>query len=130
MADDDLSDFDTTSFAHDGKERTVYRKGSGPAVIVIAEMPGISPKVAGFARKVAGQGLTAVMPHLFGRSGYDPSPSAHGALAAARNGLETIVPVCISREFTVFATGKTSFMANSRASCWISRCSGVRSCDV
>ena len=40
-------------FAHGGKERTVFRLGQGPAVIVIAEMPGITPNVAGFARRVA-----------------------------------------------------------------------------
>ena len=34
--------------------RTVYRTGSGPAVIVISEIPGITPNVAGFARMVAG----------------------------------------------------------------------------
>ena len=33
--------------------RAVYRTGSGPAVIVISELPGITPEVADFARKVA-----------------------------------------------------------------------------
>ena len=47
MADDPLSDFDRTSFMHQGKERAVFRAGGGPAVIVISEMPGITPKVAG-----------------------------------------------------------------------------------
>ena len=42
MADDDLADFECTAFSHAGKTRTVYRKGSGPAVIVLAEMPGVS----------------------------------------------------------------------------------------
>ncbi|HVT76635.1 MAG TPA: dienelactone hydrolase family protein, partial [Acidimicrobiales bacterium] len=76
------------------------------AVIVMAEMPGITPKVADFARKVADIGCTAVMPHLFGRPGYDPT--GHGNAATARYMLETIAPICISREFTVMATGKSS----------------------
>ena len=50
----------------------MFRTGSGPAVIVIAEMPGITPKVAGFARRVAAIGCTAVLPHLFGTPGRDP----------------------------------------------------------
>lgn len=108
MADDDLADFERTTFTHDGKERTIFRKGSGPAVIVIAEIPGITPKVADFARRVSDIGCTAVMPHLFGRPGVDPTPEAHGQLAALRYGLESIVPACISREFTVLATGRTS----------------------
>jgi len=109
MADDDLSDFERTSFTHEGKARTVFRRGSGPAVIVIAEMPGISPKVAGFARQVAEAGFTAVVPHLFGRPGLDPNPAARGGtLGSLRYGLSSMVPACISKEFTVFATGRTS----------------------
>lgn len=75
MSDDDLADFDRTEFTHDGKTRTVFRKGSGPAVIVIAEMPGITPRVAAFARQVAELGCTAVLPHLFGVPGRDPNAS-------------------------------------------------------
>ena len=70
---DDLSDFDAAPFTADGETRTVYRKGTGPAVIVISEIPGITPLVADFARRVADIGCTAVMPHLFGEPGKDPS---------------------------------------------------------
>src|SRR5688572_22550126 len=109
MADDDLHDFERTSFTHEGKERTVFRLGTGPAVVVISEMPGISPKVAGFARKVAAIGCTAVMPHLFGVPGWDPTPAGRGGtLGTLRYGLSSMVPACISREFTTFATGRTS----------------------
>lgn len=108
MADDDLHDFETEEFTHDGKTRAIFRKGAGPAVIVIAEMPGITPKVADFSRRVANIGCTAVMPHLFGRPGYEPDPKTHGMLGVARYGLESLVPACISKEFTVLATGKSS----------------------
>ena len=57
----------------------MFRLGSGPAVIVIAEMPGITPGVAGFARRVAAIGCTAVMPHLFGVPGRDPVGQRAGA---------------------------------------------------
>jgi dienelactone hydrolase len=91
---DPLDDFEKSEFAFDGKTREVYRKGSGPAVIVMAEMPGITPRVADFARRVADLGCTAVMPQLFGEPGAEPGPSTY---------LKAIGPGCISREFRAFA---------------------------
>ena len=100
-----LADFERTSFTHGGKTRDVYRIGTGPAVVVIAEMPGITPKVARFAREVAGIGCTAVLPHLFGEPGRDPAP---GGKADLRYTASSMVPACVSKEFTVWATGRTS----------------------
>jgi dienelactone hydrolase len=108
MADVDLSAYERTSFTHDGKTRAVFRRGGGPAVIVIAEMPGISPKVVEFADRVAAIGCTAVLPHLFGIPGKDPVPAAAGRLGSVNYLLSSIVPTCVSREFAVWATGKTS----------------------
>lgn len=108
MADDDLRDFERTEFTHDGTTRTVFRRGTGPAVIVIAEIPGITPKVLDFARKVADLGCTAVLPHLFGIPGLDPNASNLAAL----KGMASVVPSCISKEFTILATGKTSPVVN------------------
>lgn len=105
MADDALTDFERTTFTHDRTARDVFRLGSGPAVIVIAEMPGITPKVAEFARRVVGIGCTAVLPHLFGEPGRDPAPGGRPDL---RYTLSSMVPACVSKEFTVWATGKTS----------------------
>ncbi len=48
---DALADFERSDFTHAGETRAVYRTGSGPAVIVISEIPGITPNVAGFARR-------------------------------------------------------------------------------
>jgi dienelactone hydrolase len=95
----ELAGFTTTTFTHDGKERTVYRAGTGPAVIVIAELPGITPPVADFARRLAGEGFTAVMPVLFGAPG---KPRTGGQLA------RSFAQVCISREFRLLATRKNS----------------------
>lgn len=108
MADDLLLDFERVIFEHDGKSRTVFRLGSGPAVLVMAEIPGITPKVAAFARAVAEIGCTAVLPHLFGTPGKDADPSHVGTAASLRTMTASLVPACISREFTTFATGKTS----------------------
>ena len=125
MADDELHDFEVTQFAHAGRERTVFRTGSGPAVIVIAEMPGITPKVAGFARRVAAIGCTAVLPHLFGSPGRDPL--AGGRMRATGYLLSSLVPACVSREFTVWATNRTSPVVKwlrALACCEHKRCGG------
>ncbi|HVC67651.1 MAG TPA: dienelactone hydrolase family protein [Acidimicrobiales bacterium] len=96
---DPLDDFERSEFTAQGTTRAVYRTGSGPAVIVISEIPGITPNVARFAREVAGIGCTAVLPHLFGDDGRDPSVPY--ALASIARG-------CVSREFTVLALHRTS----------------------
>lgn len=96
---DRLEDFEQTTFTHAGAARTVYRKGRGPAVIVIAEIPGITPLVADFARRVADLGCTAVMPSLFGTPGKEATPAY-----LARS----FVGACISREFMTWARGRTS----------------------
>ncbi len=108
MADDALDDFTRGSFTHEGTTHVVYRSGSGPAVIVMAEIPGITPAVADFARRVRDLGLTAVLPDLFGTAGRDPYPAAHGPLGAATYFLRTAVQLCVSREFTLLATGRSS----------------------
>jgi len=98
MAADDLSDFEVREFTHDGSTRDVYRKGTGPAVVVMAEIPGITPAVARFARAVVDAGLSVYLPHLFGEPGREPS-----ATYMARS----IVPACVSREFKALARGRT-----------------------
>lgn len=106
MPNDELADFSTREFTANGKRRTVYELGSGPAVIVIAEMPGITPAVADFARRIVAIGCTAVVPHLFGEPGRSGATDKNrpDVVAFARS----IVPACISREFHVLATGATS----------------------
>jgi dienelactone hydrolase len=94
-----LEGFEHTTFTHEGKTRDVYRTGSGPAVIVIAEIPGITPKVAEFGRKVAALGCTAVLPRLFGVAGRGQSVGAV---------IQSVGPACVSREFSCWATRKTS----------------------
>ena len=102
----DLESFTVAPFSHDGATHDVYRKGEGPAVIVITEMPGISPLVLGFADRVVALGCTAVLPDLFGTAGRDPT--AGSAFQNTMYGLGSMVGACISREFTVLATGRTS----------------------
>ncbi|WP_043263087.1 dienelactone hydrolase family protein [Streptomyces sp. CT34] len=107
MADHDLSGFDREHFTHDGITRRILRRGTGPAVIVLAEIPGITPKVLAFAERVAAIGCTAVLPVLFGEPGRDPDP-ANGWLKSGRYIAASMRKVCVSREFTALATGRTS----------------------
>ncbi len=96
---DTLEGYTTGSFSSEGKTRTVFRTGSGPAVVVMSEVPGITPLVAAFGRRVADRGLTVVLPHLFGVPGAPPS---FGAV------VRTMGPVCVSREFSLLAMGRAS----------------------
>jgi dienelactone hydrolase len=82
-----------------GITHPTYRKGSGPGVIVIHEIPGITPAVLEFAEDVVARGFTVVMPSLFGRP---------GAPATTRELVRSIAAVCVSREFTMFALGRTA----------------------
>ncbi|MEU9037158.1 dienelactone hydrolase family protein [Streptomyces sp. NPDC048352] len=108
MPDHDLTGFTEGTFRHDGATRRVLRRGSGPAVIVIAEIPGITPKVLRFASRVAEAGCTAVLPVLFGEPGRDPDPAAVGWPKAGRYLAASMWRVCVSREFTLLATGRSS----------------------
>jgi dienelactone hydrolase len=96
---DPLDDFERTDVTHLGQTRVVHRKGSGPGVIVMAEMPGITPDVADFARKVADIGCTVAMPSLFGTDGR---PLSTAAL------LSTMPRACVSREFHALAVDEAS----------------------
>ena len=101
-----LSNFTKETFEAGGETREIYRGGTGPAVIVIAEIPGITPHVLGFAERVVEIGCTAVLPVLFGTPGLDLA--AISPVKAVPQFAKLITSLCVSREFTNWATGKTS----------------------
>jgi dienelactone hydrolase len=86
-----LERFERTSFTFEGETKFVYRAGNGPGVVVMSEMPGITPKVAEFALRVVDAGFTVAMPHLFGTDGKEVSMPYV---------LNSISRACISREFS------------------------------
>jgi dienelactone hydrolase len=94
---DPLEDFEARTITLGEASRRVYVAGAGPAVIVMTEMPGISPQVARFARWVRDAGFTVYMPSLFGRD---------GAVPGAEEGLEVVQRACVSAEFRAFANRK------------------------
>ncbi len=96
---DALDDFTRFDFRHDGQSKRVYRKGNGPPVIVIHEMPGITPAVARFGRRVADRGFTVFMPSLFGTDGKKPRSKL--------DYLPSLAQVCISRQFALFAENRS-----------------------
>ncbi len=87
---------------NDGVTHPTYRKGSGPGVILIHEIPGLTPEVIGFGEELVAAGFTVVMPHLFGKP--EVGMSVGSTLGALRQ-------VCVSAEFTKLATGVTSPVA-------------------
>jgi dienelactone hydrolase len=97
--DDPLADFGVREITLGGVSKKVYVAGSGPAVIVMTEMPGISPHVARFARWVRGAGFTVYMPSLFGRD---------GAVPTADEGARTFRRACMSAEFRALRGGESS----------------------
>ena len=98
-ADDSLADFEHREVAVDGVRKVVYVAGAGPAVIVMAEMPGISPHVARFARWVRDAGFTVYMPSLFGRD---------GAVPQVEEGIAVFRRACVSAEFRAFSANESS----------------------
>jgi dienelactone hydrolase len=97
--DDPLDDFTRREITLDGVTKAVYTAGSGPAVIVMPEMPGISPQVARFARWVRDAGFTVHLPSLFGRD---------GAVPGADEGAAVFQRACVSAEFRAFAADESS----------------------
>ena len=90
------------SHTHEGVSHPTYRRGHGPGVIVIHEIPGITPEVATFGQEVVDAGYTVVMPSLFGTDGAKMTPLAVG---------RALRQVCVSREFTKLRTGVTTPVA-------------------
>src|SRR5437762_6742523 len=97
--DDTLADFTPREITLDGVTKRVYVAGSGPAVIVMTEMPGISPQVARFSRWVRDAGFTVYMPSLFGRD---------GAVPKVDEGIATLQRACVSAEFRALAANRSS----------------------
>ena len=97
--DDSLEDFARREITLDGVGKRVYVAGSGPAVIVMTEMPGISPEVARFSRWVRDAGFTVYMPSLFGRD---------GAVPGVEEGTAIFQRACVSAEFRALAANVSS----------------------
>lgn len=97
-----LASWTRSEHTADATTHPTYRKGSGPGVIIIHEIPGLTPEVIGFGEEVVAAGFTVVMPHLFGTPEAALSPLTLG---------KSLRQVCVSKEFTKLATRETSPLA-------------------
>src|ERR1700739_1458872 len=93
----DLTGWSATPFTGGGYTHDVYRKGEGPGVVLIPEIPGIHPGVLGLGNHLVDNGFTVAIPSLFGEPGR---PVTVGYT------LDSLRRVCVAREFAALATNK------------------------
>src|ERR1700730_15037472 len=93
----DLTGWSVEPFTGGGYTHDVYRKGEGPGVVLIPEIPGIHPGVLGLGNHLVDNGFTVAIPSLFGEPGRPVSASYL---------LPTIARACVAREFAALATNK------------------------
>jgi dienelactone hydrolase len=95
-----LDTWSRSTYACDGVTHDTYRKGTGPGVVLIHELPGMTAEVIEYADSLVAAGYTVVMPHLFGN------------VPASKASIVTALPkVCVNKEFNKLATGVTSPVA-------------------
>ncbi|HEV7420853.1 MAG TPA: dienelactone hydrolase family protein [Mycobacterium sp.] len=91
----DLTGWVAGPFTAAGYTHDVYRKGQGPGVVLIPEMPGLHPGVLALGNHLVDNGFTVAAPSLFGTPGAP----------ALRPGMVPILlKGCIAKEFAAFAT--------------------------
>lgn len=91
----DLTGWTAEPFTAAGYTHDVYRKGEGPGVVLIPEMPGLHPGVLGLGNHLVDNGFTVAAPSLFGTPGAP----------AVRPGMVPVVlKGCVTKEFAAFAT--------------------------
>lgn len=93
----DLSGWVAEPFTGGGYTHDVYRKGTGPGVVLIPEIPGIHPGVLGLGNHLVDNGFTVAIPSLFGVPGKQATVGYTTA---------TIARACVAKEFAAFATNK------------------------
>ena len=91
----DLTGWTAAPFTAAGITHDVYRKGEGPGVVLIPELPGLHPGVLALGNHLVDNRFTVAAPSLFGTPGApDTRP---GAVPVMLRG-------CVAREFAAFAT--------------------------
>jgi dienelactone hydrolase len=91
----DLTGWTAAPFTAAGFTYDVYRKGEGPGVVLIPEMPGIHPGVLALGNHLVDNGFTVAAPSLFGTP---------GAPAISLGSVPVLLRGCVAREFAAFAT--------------------------
>jgi dienelactone hydrolase len=94
-----LPGWTSAPFSHEGTTREVLRRGAGPGILVMPEIPGVTPAVAAFGDRLVAEGYTVWIPVLFGEVGQPPTP---GAI------LSTVARACVAKEFSALAAHESS----------------------
>jgi dienelactone hydrolase len=92
----DLTGWRKTPHTGAGITHDVYEKGAGPGVVLVPEIPGISPEVLGLGEHLVEQGFTVAIPSLFGTPGRRVTVGYTAGVFAR---------LCVTAEFRAFATG-------------------------
>jgi dienelactone hydrolase len=91
----DLDGWQKAPFTGAGLTYDCYQKGEGPGVVLIPEIPGVTPEVAGLGDHLVDEGFTVAIPSPFGQPGR-PETAGYA--------LRIIARLCVASEFRAFAT--------------------------
>ena len=64
-----IKDYNDFIFKYDGISHTVYRKGEGPGVVLMHELPGLTKDCIALGNCLVENGYRVYMPLLFGNPG-------------------------------------------------------------
>lgn len=91
----DLTGWTVAPFSAANQTHDVYRRGEGPGVVLIPEMPGLHPGVLALGNHLVDNGFTVAAPSLFG---------VPGAPALRPGAIPVLLKGCVTKEFAAFAT--------------------------
>ena len=95
-----LAEFERTERTFLTKQRPVYRIGStGPGVVLMHEIPGLTPDVPRLAKLISQSGFRVALPSLFGVDGCAPTGLIDD---------EELIRMCVSAQFSVFRANRSS----------------------
>ncbi|WP_410791512.1 dienelactone hydrolase family protein [Kribbella sp. C-35] len=90
----ELGSWRRAPFSGGGLTYDCFEKGEGPGVVLIPEIPGLTPEVAAFGEHLVSEGFAVVIPSPFGTPGR-PETTGYA--------LGVIARLCVSKEFRCFA---------------------------
>jgi len=90
----DLAGWRRAPFTGAGLTYDCFEKGAGPGVVLIPEIPGLTPEVVGFGDHLVDEGFTVVIPSPFGTPGRPETPGYV---------LGIVARLCVTKEFRCFA---------------------------
>jgi len=87
--------YEEYSFSAQDQARPVFFRGHGPGVVILHELPGMTPACLELGERIATAGYATHLPLLFGKPGQDASG-------------RSLIEICIRRELHLFARHRSS----------------------